>query len=57
MMWSYVGLLAAALSEIAVRVPGLVHGWADFRMAVGIALLVTMVAGGLLIRRTVARIR
>lgn len=57
MMWSFVGLLAAALSELIVRVPGLVQGWIGFGTAVAVATAATLAVGGWLIRRSVAGIR
>jgi uncharacterized membrane protein len=56
MLWSYVGLLAAAASEAIVRVPGLVSGGLGFGTTVAIATSVVTVAGATMIRRTVARI-
>lgn len=51
MCWSYVGLVAAFLSEIAVRVPGI-----GFGPSVMAATAVTVVVGGILIHSRVPRI-
>ena len=57
MMWSYVGLLAAAASEFIVRVPGVVTSWLGFGVAVGLATTLVCTVGAVIIERTVARIR
>jgi uncharacterized membrane protein len=57
MMWSYVGLLAAAASEFIVRVPGVVTSWLGFGIAVGIASVLVCTVGAVVIERTVARLR
>lgn len=57
MLWSYVGLLAAAASELIVRVPGLVQGWIGFGTAVGAATALTCGIGAWCIQRAVARLR
>ena len=57
MLWSYVGLLAAAASESIVRVPGVFTDWLNFGVAVGLATTLVCTVGAVLIRRTVARIR
>ena len=46
MTYSYVGLLAAAASEVATRLPGTVFWW-----AVAVASLAVFAAGSVLIRR------
>lgn len=56
MLWSYVGLLAAAVSELLVRVPGLISGWTSFGAAVAAGTGGTFLVGALLIHRTVARL-
>jgi hypothetical protein len=57
MLWSYVGLLAAAASEMIVRVPGLAQGWIGFGAAVGLATALTCGIGAWCIRRATARLR
>lgn len=57
MLWSYVGLLAAATSELIVRVPGLVQGWIGFGAEVGLATTLTCGIGAWCIQRAVARLR
>ena len=57
MLWSFVGLLAATVSELIVRVPGLVQDWIGFCLAIGIASSVTVAVGALATQRAVARIR
>jgi hypothetical protein len=57
MMWSYVGLLAAAASEFIVRVPGVVTSWLGFGIAVGVASVLVCTVGAVVIERTVARLR
>jgi len=56
MLWSYVGLLCATTSELAVRMPA-VQTWGHFRIAVATASLATGVVGGWFIHRTVARLK
>lgn len=56
MLWSYVGLLAAAASELAVRVPGAFGSWRTFAIVVGAASFAVCAVGAVLIRRTVARL-
>ena len=56
MLWSYVGLLAATASELAVRVPGAFHSWRGFGFVVGAATLMVCGMGALQIRRALARI-
>jgi uncharacterized membrane protein len=56
MLWSYVGLLAAAASELVVRLPGGLASWRVFGLLVGLASVVVCAAGAFVIRRTVARI-
>lgn len=51
MCWSYVGLLAAFISELAVRVPGL-----GFRSSVIAATVIVVAAGAILIHTLVPRI-
>ncbi len=51
MSWSYVGLVAAAVSESAVRVPAV-----PFWPAVGIGTFLVMVLGAVIIRRQQARV-
>lgn len=51
MCWSYVGLVAAFVSEVAVRVPGV-----GFNTAVIVAIGIVVAAGALLIRTRVPRI-
>lgn len=51
MCWSYVGLLAAFISEVAVRVPGI-----GFGAAVIASTVVVVVAGAILIHTRVPRI-
>jgi uncharacterized membrane protein len=51
MCWSYVGLLAAFVSEVAVRVPGV-----GFGVAVVAATVVVVAGGGILIHTRVPRI-
>lgn len=57
MLWAYVGLLAAAASELIVRVPGVVTSWLGFGVAVGVATTLVCTVGAVLIERTVARSR
>jgi uncharacterized membrane protein len=57
MTWSYVGLCAAAVSEVATRLPAFRYApgaGAAFGIAVGVATIAVMVVGGRLIiaRRT-----
>jgi uncharacterized membrane protein len=52
MTWSYLGLCAAAVSEIATRVPAFRYApgaGAAFGMAVGVATIAVMIVGGRLI--------
>jgi uncharacterized membrane protein len=52
MTWSYVGLCAAAVSEIATRLPAFRYAPGDgaaFGVAVGVATIAVMVIGGRLI--------
>ena len=51
MMWSYAGLLAAAASEIATRLP-LVRSWAGFGIAVATASLAVMAIAAVIIERS-----
>jgi len=51
MCWSYVGLLAAFISEVAVRVPGI-----GFGAAVIASTVVVVIAGAILIHTRVPRI-
>jgi len=48
MAWSYIGLMAAAVAEVASRVPG----W-SFGPSVVISSVVVIVVGGWLMRKTV----
>lgn len=48
MCWSYVGLLAAFVSEVATRVPGVRFGY-----GVVVATIAVVVVGGILIRSRV----
>lgn len=57
MLWAYVGLLAAAASELIVRVPGVFTSWLSFGVAVGVATTLVCSVGAVLIERTVARRR
>lgn len=57
MLWSYVGLLAAAASETIVRVPGVFTSWTSFGVAVGVASTLVCTVGAVAIQRSVARIR
>lgn len=50
MMWSYAGLLMAAMSEIATRLP-LVTNWTAFGMAVGIATTLVAIISAFVIER------
>jgi len=50
MMWSYAGLLMAAVSEIATRLP-FVHGWTRFGIAVGVATTVVAAISAFYIER------
>lgn len=50
MMWSYAGLLMAALSEIATRLP-VVNSWKTFGIAVGIATFTVMFIAVFVIER------
>jgi len=52
MVWSYIGLLAAAVSEAAVRLPK-----APFWGAVAAASFVVLAAGGFLLARRLPRLR
>ena len=55
MAWSYVGLLAAAVSEAIVRIDFLRHfidGWMNFGIAVFVASFVVCFVGGWLISRS-----
>ncbi len=57
MCWSYVGLLAATVAEVAVRVPGLRPASAGVFWALVIgSTLVVMVGGAALINRLEARV-
>lgn len=56
MLWSYVGLLCATTSELAVRLPW-VRSWTHFGIAVGVATCATAMVGAWRIRRAVARVR
>jgi hypothetical protein len=51
MCWSYVGLVAAFVSEIATRVPGVRFGWAVVAATLGVVAV-----GAALIRMRVPRI-
>jgi uncharacterized membrane protein len=57
MLWSYVGLLAAALSEVATRLPIARASWTHFSIAVGLATGLVCAVGAVLIHRAVRRIR
>lgn len=50
MMWSYAGLLMAALSEIATRLP-IITSWKGFGIAVGVATFVVAVISAIVIER------
>lgn len=56
MLWSYVGLLAAALSEVATRLPIARESWTHFSIAVGLATGLVCAVGAVLIRRAVLRL-
>lgn len=55
MAWSYVGLVAAFVSEIATRIPAF-HVGAAFGVAVAASTLAVVVVGALLIRKQVPRL-
>jgi len=59
MGWSYIGLVAAAVAETAVRVPpirALISGWGSFGVVVGVAAFVVCAIGGGVLSRNERRL-
>lgn len=50
MMWSYAGLLMAAVSEVATRLP-IITSWKSFGIAVGVATTIVAVISAIVIER------